>query len=84
MELENKQIVSKKIRSFILDAIRIPDLKDEDNLFESGIVNSLFAVQMMTYLEKTFGIQVTTDDLVIENFQSIDSATSFVLQKQSN
>lgn len=84
MDLENKQIVSNKIRNFILDAIRIPDLKDEDNLFESGIVNSLFAVQMMTYLEKTFGIQVTTDDLVIENFQSIDSATTFVLQKQSN
>ena len=84
MEQENKQTVSNKIRNFILEAIRIPDLKDGDNLFETGIVNSLFAVQMMTYLEKTFGIQVTTDDLLIENFESIDSATSFVLRKKSN
>jgi acyl carrier protein len=83
MEQININSVNEKIRNFILNAIKIPDLKDDDNLFETGIVNSLFAVQMMTFLEKTFNIQVTTDDLLIENFQSIDSATSFVLQKQS-
>ena len=72
-----------KIRAFILTAVPLPDLVDDDNLFESGIVNSLFAVELMTFLEKTFGIQVTTDDLEIANFQSIAAAAAFVARKQA-
>lgn len=75
--------IRAKIRAFILASINLPDLADDDNLFESGIVNSLFAVELMTYLEKTFGIEVTPDDLEIAYFQSIEAAADFVLRKKS-
>jgi methoxymalonate biosynthesis acyl carrier protein len=74
--------VKSTIRNFILGSVNIQDLDDDDNLFESGIVNSLFAVQLMTYLEKTFSIEVTMDDLSIENFESVNSTSSFVLNKK--
>jgi acyl carrier protein len=83
MEKTIQNNITHKIKNFILSAIQIPDLKNDDNLFETGIVNSLFAVQLLTFLEKTFDIQVNPEDLLMENFQSIDSAASFVLQKQS-
>ena len=73
--------VKETIRKFILDSININGLEDDDNLFESGIVNSLFAVQLMTFIEKSFNIEVTMDDLVIENFQSVEATTSVVMQK---
>ncbi len=72
------------IRNFILDSINIPDLNDDDNLFESGIVNSLFAVQLMTFLEKSFDIEVTMDDLSMDNFESIHATSLFVQKKQNN
>lgn len=72
-----------KIRAFILSSINLPDLADDDNLFESGIVNSLFAVELMTFLEKTFAIEVTPDDLDIANFQSIDACADFVARKKA-
>jgi acyl carrier protein len=78
------QSVEETIRRFILDSINIADLENDDNLFESGIVNSLFAVQLMTYIEKTFGIEVTMDDLDIENFKSINATTLFVMKKSCN
>ena len=81
MEKVDKNNVNDKIKNFILNSIQLHELKSSDNLFETGIVNSLFAVQLMTFLETTFQIQVTSDDLLMENFESIDSATSFVLQK---
>jgi methoxymalonate biosynthesis acyl carrier protein len=84
MNTETTQTPKEAIRNFILDSINIPDLNDDDNLFESGIVNSLFAVQLMTYLEKSFNIEVTMDDLSMENFESITSTSSFVLRKQNN
>lgn len=80
--IEEKEIPAK-VRAFILSSIHIPNLADDDNLFETGIVNSLFAVEFMTYLEKTFAIDVTMDDLDIANFQSIDAAAGFVLRKKA-
>jgi acyl carrier protein len=57
-------------------------LDDDADLFASGIVNSLFAVQLMTFVEKTFAIEVDMDDLDIENFKSLDATTAFVLRKK--
>ncbi|MEO8231775.1 MAG: phosphopantetheine-binding protein [Ignavibacteriota bacterium] len=83
MKLETAQTTKETIRNFILDSINIPNLNDDDNLFESGIVNSLFAVQLMTFLEKSFNIEVTMDDLSMENFKSVDSTSLFIERKQN-
>ena len=84
MIMETVQSTKRTIRSFILDSINLPDLKDDDNLFESGIVNSLFAVQLMTFLERSFNIEVTMDDLSMDNFQSVSATSMFVDRKQNN
>ena len=73
--------VKETVRHFILSSINVADLNDDDNLFESGIVNSLFAVQLMTFIEKTFAIEVGMEDLDIENFKSLNAAAAFVLRK---
>ena len=75
--METKQI-RETVREFIAQSIDISNLGDDVNLFESGIVNSLFAVQLMTFLERTFGFEVGMEDLEIQNFQSIDATTAFV------
>lgn len=84
MNTEITQTPKATIRNFILDSINIPDLNDDDNLFESGIVNSLFAVQLMTFLEKSFNIEVTMDDLSMDNFESINATSTFVQKKQND
>ena len=73
--------VKETVKRFILSSIVIADLDDDDNLFESGIVNSLFAVQLMTFIEKTFAIEVEMDDLDIDNFKSLNATTAFVIRK---
>jgi len=73
--------IKETVRQFIFSAIRLPELGDDDNLFESGIVNSLFAVQLMTFIEKTFAIEMGMDDLDIENFKSLNATTGFVLRR---
>jgi len=78
---ETEQKIKEIISRFILDSINLRDLKEDDHLFETGIVNSLFAVQLMTFIEKTFGIEIGSDDLDIENFKSIKSTSEFVLKK---
>jgi acyl carrier protein len=81
MSARDPNAIKATIRSFILSSIAVADLDDDANLFESGIVNSLFAVQLMTFIEKTFAIEVGMDDLDIENFKSLNATTGFVLRQ---
>ena len=76
--------IKETVKHFISSSINVPNLDDDDNLFESGIVNSLFAVQLMTFIERTFAVEVGTDDLDIENFKSLNAMTTFVLQKNGH
>jgi methoxymalonate biosynthesis acyl carrier protein len=73
--------VQEAIRAFIQASINIDGLGNDENLFESGFVNSLFAVQLMTFIERTFQIEVGTDDLDIGNFKSINATAAFVARK---
>ena len=84
MSLQHESGIKETVKGFILSSIAIPQLGDDDDLFESGIVNSLFAVQLMTFIEKTFAIEVGMDDLDIDNFKSLNAATAFVLKKNGH
>jgi len=81
MTTATEKNIKETIMDFIFSSITITDLDADDNLFETGIINSLFAIQLMTFIEKSFGVEVTMDDLDIENFKSINATTSFVMKK---
>jgi methoxymalonate biosynthesis acyl carrier protein len=81
MSTDNKKGIKESVRDFILRSITLTELDDDANLFESGIANSLFAVQMMTFIEKNFGIEIGAEDLDIENFKSLNATMAFVLRK---
>lgn len=55
---------------------------DDDNIFRKGFVDSLFAVQLIAYLEQEFQIKVANKDLDINNFHSVNKMVSFVERKR--
>ena len=75
--------VKEVVRTFINNSINIERLGDDENLFESGLINSLFAVQLMTFVERKFGIEIGMDDLDIENFKSVGATAAFVARKSA-
>jgi acyl carrier protein len=81
MRTENAKLPEDIIRNYILGNVNILELDDDFDVFEAGIVNSLFAIELMTFLEKTFNIKVTMDDLDMENFKSVNSTGEFVRRK---
>lgn len=84
MSTQHEQHIKQTVRGFVLGSINIPRLQDHENLFEMGLVNSLFAVQLMTFIEKTFGFEVETEDLDIDNFKSLNATTEFVIRKTAS
>lgn len=69
------------VRQFIQASINLEGMSDDENLFAAGIVNSLFAVQLTTFVETRFGLEIGPDDLDIENFKSIAATADFVARK---
>lgn len=54
---------------------------NDDDIFKLGLVNSLFALELVVYLENTFGIEVANEDLDLNNFKSVDNLSDFVGRK---
>ncbi len=51
-----------------------------DNLIESGVIDSMDIVELLTSIEDAFGIEVDGDDIIPENFESIDSIEKLVIK----
>jgi acyl carrier protein len=72
----------EKIRQFLLEKLakakKIKQIDDQDNLIETGIIDSLGIMQLVAYLEGTFTVKVKDEDIVPENFESIDIITSYI------
>ena len=78
-------IDKKEIRAFIQTKImkegNIDDFKDTDSLIETGIIDSLGIQVLLAYLEKTYSIKITDEELTPENFENIDAITALIQLK---
>ncbi len=56
---------------------------DDDNIFETGLVNSLFALQLVSFIEQEFDISIENEELDIQHFKDINSIASLISKKLS-
>jgi len=73
--------IKAKIRAFVSRFFRGHDLADGEDMFASGYVNSMFAMQLVQFVESEFGVAVENDDLELDNFRSIDALGALVERK---
>lgn len=76
--------INKEVRVFLTKYIRDPNVGEDDDLFASGLLNSLFAMQMVLFVEKKFNIKVENEDLERRNFATINALVGFVSHKLSS
>jgi acyl carrier protein len=75
--------IQEKIRLFIVKTSYVDDdqVNDDTLIFEQGIMDSMGFMSLITFIEESFSVQVTDDDLLESNFESIDAITGFVKKK---
>lgn len=62
------------------DASRLP--ADDESLVESGIVDSTGILELVEFLERTFGISVTDEETIPDNLGSIAGLVRYVSEKK--
>jgi acyl carrier protein len=55
----------------------------DDDIFEAGFGNSLFAMQLVTFVEQAFGIEIDSEDLDIDNFRTIRRVAALIERKRA-
>lgn len=79
------QELADVIHAFLYDHFPLAQqrkLADTDSLLESGVVDSMGILEIVTFLEQQFRITITDDEMVPETFDSVESLTQYVANKQ--
>lgn len=60
------------------------ELKDDVSLEGSHIVDSVRALEIILFIEETFGFTVENDEALPENFDTVNAITAYVARKQGS
>jgi acyl carrier protein len=73
-------MINEKIRLYVLEETFAEDGKvnNQTLIFKEGYFDSMGFVRLVSYLENEFGIKISDDDLVEQNFESINAISNFV------
>lgn len=79
--------IAQVLRTYLIDNY-LPhsgatDLKNDQDLFDTGILDSASALDVLFFVEKQFSISVPDDDFIPENFASV-AATAVYIGKRKN
>ena len=77
----NQDTIRKFVFKTFLKSNKSIVLSDDDSFFEEGIIDSLGVLELVTFLEQTYGFRVQDSELVPENLDSINNIINFVNMK---
>jgi len=78
--------IRDKIREFVSETAQsrgLTNVTDSESLIENGVIDSLTIFRLVSFLEDNFGVRIGDEEIVNDNFQSVDTIESFVADKLS-
>jgi acyl carrier protein len=79
-------MIEEKIRGFILEELSFDgagtSLADDFPLLERQVVDSLGLFQLVGYLETEFGVEILDEELIPQNFGTIQDIARLIREKE--
>ena len=76
-----KTSIKQFIISYIIKDGSSIDIKDEDQLIVGGIIDSLGILKLLAFLQQNYSIEITPEELNLENFNTINTISKLVDNK---
>ena len=70
--------VVERISSYLNRRLGVP-VELDDDIYDRGLVTSMFAMELVVQLEQAFSIEIVGSDLQLANFRSVNTMTDLVL-----
>jgi acyl carrier protein len=78
--------VEENLRQYVLNNYLFTEdqsaLSNEDSFLERGIIDSTGILEVISYINKEFGITITDDEMTPENLDSINNLVAFIARKR--
>lgn len=79
--------IKRTIRRYILENMLFTDdesaLADRTSFLATGMIDSTAVLEIVYFIEDTFGVTVEDEEMVPENLDSIDILVAYVTRKQA-
>jgi len=76
-----------QIKNYIIDNFLYGQnddaLGDDVSFLESGIIDSTGVLELVSYIQDACKIVVTDDELIPDNFDSVNKLATFIIKKQA-
>lgn len=79
---EHENTLAEFVRNDLLHGRKVTLTSDAD-LLSAGIVDSLGILRLVAFIEDRFGVRVPDEDVVFENFQSLEAMANYVSARAS-
>ena len=80
-----REDIRRRFREYIagnfMSSAKDMTLRDDVSLLEEGIMDSTGVLDLVMFIEETFGIRVKDEELVPENLDSVNKLVAFVERK---
>ncbi len=75
--------MEEQIKKFIIDAFMYGEgsLKNDEPLFESGIIDSMGFIKLLTFIEKTFDVPVDMSEVTMDKFGTVNDIVEVINSK---
>ena len=67
-----------KIKAFLSRFFKGHDLQPAEDIFSLGFVNSLFAMELVLFLERHGGVEIPNEELDLDNFRTVEAMSALV------
>jgi len=77
--------IKEQVRSFVTSNFYVADpasLEDNASLLDRGIIDSTGVLEVIFFIEETFGLKVEDNEMLPENLDSIERIAKFVSSKK--
>ncbi len=79
-------IVKEQIRQFLAENFLFSsngfELDDDVSLLEEGVVDSTGVLELVMFVEESFGLQVPDEEIVPANFDTVNNLVAYIQRKQ--
>ena len=82
----NREQVAEKVEEYIRKNFVFDDSAGparDDSLLDTGVIDSTGVLELISYIEGTFGIAIEDEELTPDNLDSIDRITGFIESKRA-
>ncbi|HKQ75614.1 MAG TPA: acyl carrier protein [Blastocatellia bacterium] len=76
-------VSNDRIIHLLSERVHVEAPSADTDLMESGLLDSLTLVELMSTLEEQFGVHISFDEVEIDNFRSARRIAEFVNQRTS-